>query len=260
VEGRVERIPTFAAELVQAHCDIIVVTTGDAGVRALKELTSTIPIVMSGASDPVRDGFAASLARPGGNITGVTDSSLDLIPKQLELLKAAAPGARRVAFLFGRYGAGDAARIAEMQRNRDEAANALGIEFRRIELPTPQDFGNAAATILREHVEALLISPNSTNFILRNEISEFAARHRLPAIAAVREFATAGLLMSYGNNLMWLMRANASYVDKILRGAKPADLPIERTTFELVINLKTAKALGLTITQPLLLRADEVLQ
>jgi putative ABC transport system substrate-binding protein len=260
VEGRVERIPAFAADLVQFNCDAIVVTTGDVGIRALKELTTTIPIVMAGASDPVRDGFAASLARPGGNITGVTSFSLDLIPKQLELLKTAAPRTRRVAFLSGRFGAGDVARAAELQRNRDAAAKALAMDLVRIEMPAPEDFVSATSAILRERAEALLISPNATNFILRNEISEFAARHRLPAIGAVREYAAAGLLMSYGNNLTWLFRTTAAYVDKILRGAKAADLPIEQTTFELVINLKAAKVLGLTIAQPLLLRADEVIQ
>lgn len=260
VEGRVERIPALAAELVRLDCDVIVVTTGDIGVRALKEVTSTIPIVMAGASDPVRDGFAASLARPGGNITGVASDSLDLIPKQLELLKTAAPAIRRVVFLLGRFGIADAARVADMQRERDAAAKALGIDLIRIEMPTPQDFAAATTAILRERSEALLISPNATNFILRNEIGEFALRNRLPAIAQVREFAIAGLLMSYGNNLTWLFRTMAAYVDRILRGAKPADLPIERATFELVINLKTAKALGLTIPQPLLLRADEVLR
>jgi len=260
IEGKVERIPAFAAELVQLNCDVIVVTIGDVGIRALKELTSTIPIVMAGSSDPVRDGFVASLARPGGNITGVTDVSLDLVAKQLELLKAAAPGVRRVIFLFGRFGAADAARIAEMQRNRDAAAKALGIDLIRIEMPTPQDFGGATAAILRERGEAMLLSPNANNFLLRHEISEFATRHRLPVIGAIREQAVAGILMSYGSNLTWVFRTTAAYVDKILRGAKPADLPIEQTTFELVINLKTAKALGLTIPQSLLLRADEVIQ
>ena len=247
--------------LTECAGDVIVVTTGDVGIRALKELTSAIPIVMAGASDPVRDGFVASLARPGGNITGVTNASLDLIPKQLELLKAAAPGAGRVVFLAsGRFGAGNAASIAELQRNRDAAAKALGMDLMRIEMPTPQDFGGATAVILREHGEALLISPNPTNFILRSEISEFATRHRLPAIGNIREFAAAGLLMSYGHNPTWVYRTTAVYVDKILRGAKPADLPIEQSTFELVINLKTAKALGLTIPQALLLRADEVIR
>jgi putative ABC transport system substrate-binding protein len=242
------------------NCDVIVVTTGDIGVRAVKEATSTIPIVILGASDPVGDGFATSLARPGGNITGVASGSLDLIPKQLELLKAAAPGARRVVFLLGRFGIAGAARVAEMQRERDAAAKALGVEIIRVELPAPQDFAAATTAILREHGEALLISPNATNFIVRNEIGDFAVRYRLPAIASAREFVSAGLLMSYGTNRTWMYRTVAAYVDKILRGAKPADLPIEQAAFELVINLKTAKAIGLTIANPLLFRADDVLQ
>ena len=260
IEGRVERIPALAAELVRLNCDVIVVTVGDLAVRTLKELTSTIPIVMVGTSNPVRDGLVASLARPGGNITGTTSASLDLIPKQLELLKVAVPRVRRVVFLHGRFGAGNAASVAEIKRNRDAAAKALGIDLVPIEMVTPQDFGNAAAAILRERGEALLISENSMNFFLRNEIAEFATRHRLPAIGGIRELAIAGSLMSYGNNLRASLRTTAVYVDKILRGAKPADLPIEQTTFELVINLKTAKAIGLTIPQSLLLRADEVIQ
>jgi len=149
VEGRIQRIPAFAAELVQLNCDAIVVTSGDVGIRALQELTATIPIVMAGASDPVRDGFAASLARPGGNITGVTSASLDLISKQLELLKTAAPGVRRVVFLTGRFGAGDEARAAELQRNRDAAAKALAMDLVRVEMPAPEDFVNATSAILR---------------------------------------------------------------------------------------------------------------
>jgi putative ABC transport system substrate-binding protein len=190
----------------------------------------------------------------------VTDASLDLFPKQLELLKAAAPGVKRVIYLFGRFGAGDVTRVAELQRNRDAAAKSMGVDLIRIEMPAPEDFDRAAATIVRERGEAILLSPNTTNFILRNVISEFATQHRLPAIGAAREQAFAGLLMSYGRNLTWVLRTTADYVDKILRGAKPADLPIEQSTFELVINLKTAKALGLSIAQPLLLRADEVIQ
>ena len=260
VEGHVERIPALAAELVRLNCDVIMVTAGDVAVRTLKELTSTIPIVMVGASDPVRDGLVASLARPGANITGLTDASLDLIPKQLELLKTAAPGVRRVVYLYGRYGAFNEKTNDELMRNREVAAKGLGLDLIRIEMPAPQDFANATAAVLRERADALLISPNNTNFILRNEISEFALRHRLPAIGPNRELAAAGLLLSYGNNVAWRFRKSAEYVDKILRGAKPADLPIEQSTFELVINLTTAKALGLTIPQSVLLRADEVIQ
>ena len=260
VEGRVERIPAFAAELVQAKCDVIVVSVGDVAVRALKELTTTIPIVMSNASDPVRDGFVASLARPGGNITGVTSRSLDVTPKRLEFLKAAAPAVTRVIYLTGRYGAAGVTGAAELQRNREAAAKAIGVDVVRLEMPAPRDFDSVGPAILRERGDALLLAPNATNFILRNELGEFALRHRLPAIGDVREQAAAGLLMSYGVNLTWSWRTVAAYVDKILRGAKPADLAIEQATFELVINLATAKAIGLTIPQSLLLRADEVIQ
>lgn len=261
VEGRAERIPGFAAELVQLNCDVIVVTAGDAAIRALKERTSTIPIVMVGASDPVRDGLVASLARPGGNITGLANTALDLVPKQLELLKTASPSVRRVIYLDGRFGAADATTYAALLRNRDAAAKSLGIDLIRIELLAPQDFGSATAAILRERGEALLVAPNAANFILSNEISEFAMRHRLPAIGQDRQAAVDGLLMTYGTSATQLLRTTAAYVDKILRGAKPADLPIEQATqFKLVINMGTAKRLGVTIPQSLLLRADEVIQ
>ncbi len=260
VEGRRERIPALAAELVQLDCDVIVVSTGDESIRALKKLTSTIPIVMAPASDPVRDGLVASLARPGGNITGLMTAALDLVPKQLELLKAAVPGIRRVVYLHGRQ-TSDAARIVELERNQDTAAKALGIDLIRIEMSAPEDFGSATSAILRERGEAFLLATNPTvTLTLRHQIIEFATRHRLPAIGPAREPVVAGLLMSYGNNLTWLFRTAAAYVAKILDGAKPADLPIEQTQFELVINFKTAKALGLTIPQSLLLRADEVIR
>lgn len=260
VEGRVERIPVFASELVQLDLEVIVVTTGDAGIRALKERTSTIPIVMAGASDPVRDGFATTLARPGGNITGVSSNSLDLIPKQLELLREAAPRVARVVYLYGRFGAGDATRALELQRSRLTAAKALGFELLEIEMPAPEDFDRASASMLRERGEAILLSPNNTNFILRHRISEFAMQHRLPAIGSVREQAAAGLLMSYGNSLTWLFRTTAVYVGKILSGAKPADLPVEQIPFELIVNQKTAKTLSITIPRSLLLRADEIIE
>ena len=166
----------------------------------------------------------------------------------------------RVIYLYGRYGAGDASRPTELQRKRQAAANSLGFELIQVQMPAPEDFGHATEMILRARGEGLLLSPNNTNFILRTEISQFATEHRLPAIGAVREQATAGLLMSYGGNLTWVFRTTAAYVDKILRGAKPADLPIEQATFELVINQKTAKTFGITILQSLLLRADEVIQ
>lgn len=211
VEGRIERIPAFAAELVQLDCEVIVVTAGDLAIRTLKERTSRIPIVMAGASDPVRDGLIASLARPGGNVTGIASASLDLFPKQLELLKAAAPGVRRVVNLYAQTGAGDDKSYAELRRNRDAAAKALGIELIRIEMATPQDFGSATAAALRERADALLISPNGINFILRHEIGDFALRHRLPAVAQNPEYAAAGLLISYGNNTTWLFRTTATY-------------------------------------------------
>lgn len=259
VEGQVERIAPLADELIRLECDVIVVSAGDRAVRELKARTTTIPIVMAGTSDPVRDGLIASFARPGGNITGVASASLDLFPKQLELLKAAAPGIRRIAFLRGQYGAGDAATAAAIERRRLAAAKALGVELVTVWMPAPQDFADATATVLREHIDALLISPNATNFILRDEIAAFALRRRLPAVAQTRDFAEAGLLLSYGTNPDWVFRTTAGYVARILKGAKPADLPVEQAQFELVINLGTAKALGLAVPDSLRVLATELL-
>ena len=259
-EGKIERFPALAAELVRLNVDVIVVGSGP-GVRAAKEATASIPIVMAGTSDPVGAGLVASLARPGGNITGVADYQVDLIPKRLELVKAVAPKVTRVANLFGNFSGFDAAKLAIVDAQQDAAAQALGVTLLRFQMNTPQDFEPTTAAVVREHPDALLLSPNPTNFVLRNELAAFALKQRLPAMAARREEALAGILMSYGPSLTDISRSVAIYVDKICKGAKPADLPIEQPTkFELVINLKTAKALGLMIPQSLLLRADEVIQ
>ena len=259
-EGKIERFPALAAELVGLKVDVIVVGSAP-GAKAAMEATAKIPIVMAGTSDPVGAGLVASLARPGGNVTGIADYQVDLIPKRLELLKTVAPKVVRVANVFGNFGGFDAAKRAAITSEQDAAAKALGVSLLRLQMNTPQDFDATIATIVRERPDALLLSPNPTNLILRNNLAEFALKQRLPTMAARREEALAGMLMSYGPSLTDESRRVAVYVDKIFKGAKPADLPIEQPTkFELVINLKTAKALGLTIPQSLLLRADEVIQ
>lgn len=259
-EGNIERFPALAAELSRLNVDVIVVGSGP-GARAAKEATTRIPIVMTGASDPVGAGLVASLGRPGGNLTGIADYQVDLIPKRLELLKTVAPKVTRVANLFGNFGGFDAAKLAALDTEQDAAAQALGVTLLRFQMNTPQDFDTTTAAVVRENLDALLLSPNPTNFVLRHELAAFALKQRLPAMAARREEVLAGTLMSYGPNLADIYRSVAIYINKIFKGSRPADLPVEQPTkFELVINMKTAKALGLTIPQSLLLRADEVIQ
>lgn len=260
VEGKSERFAAFAAELVRLDVDVIVVTSAP-GVRAAMEATRQIPIVMTGTSDPVGAGLIASLARPGGNVTGVADLGLDLNVKRLELLREVAPKAVRVAFLQSTFGGFDAAKGAAMRAELDAAARALGMNLLRVPMNTPQDFDSATAAIIRERPDALMLNPNPVNLALRNEIAQFALKQRLPAVAARREEALAGTLIAYGLSLADMLRDTAVYVDKIFKGADPAVLPVAQPTkFDLVINGRTAKALGLTIPQALLVRADEVLQ
>jgi putative tryptophan/tyrosine transport system substrate-binding protein len=261
-EGHDDRASALAAELVSAQVDVIVAIFSTTGYAALAAAATKIPIVALGVSDPVGLGLAASLGRPGGNITGLTDFKSDLIPKMLELLKAAAPKSVRVAFVYQDHGGNvDTAMVRSQNERNDRAAQALGISLVRIPLNAPQDFERATAMIVREHADALLFESTSTNVFLRHEIAEFAIRNRLPSMVASRITLSGGALMSYGADYSDIYRKAAGYVAKILNGAKPADLPMERPTkVELVINLKTAKAIGLTIPESLLLRADEVIQ
>lgn len=248
-EGRADRAAALAAELVALHVDVIVVIFTSAAFAA-KAATTTIPIVISGTSDPVGSGLVASLARPGGNVTGLSDLTDDLYPKQLELLKAAAPRLLRVAFVHE-----DAS-----NPTADTAAQALALDVRRIVMKTPQDFEKVTATIMRERVDALLLK-GSTTYVMRKEFAEFAIRQRLPTMVGSRPAMSGGALMSLGADYLDIFRKLATYVAKILNGANPADLPVEQPTkVEFIINLKTAKAIGLTIPQSLLLRADELIQ
>ncbi len=261
MEGRVDRAPPLVAELIRLRVDVLVVATV-AAARAALEATTSTPIVMLHGTDPVASGLVASLARPGGNVTGVTDFNDDLNPKRLELLKIAAPKVVRVAFIQPDYtGRFDPAQLEALKQGYDVAARALGVSLRRVPLKNLQDFETASAAIVRERVDAMLIDDGSITYLLRKDIADFAIRQRLPSIVANRSALTGGALMSYGPDMADNWRKAASYVVKILKGAKPADLPVERPTkVEFVISQTTAKAIGITIPQALRLRADEVIQ
>jgi putative ABC transport system substrate-binding protein len=256
-EGKVERLPPLAAELAGLKVDVIV-TSGNAATGALKRATATIPIVMAASGDPAGAGLVTSLAHPGGNVTGLTIiASRDITGKQLELLKEVVPKAARVAFLFDPANPGSLL----LQKELEAAARALGVGLRFTEVRTRYDFEAAFTAMTKERVGALLVAGGPFEFFHRRRIVELAATSRLPAIYSARLFVDEGGLMSYGVSFSDNFRRAAGYVDKILKGAKPGDLPVEQPTkFELVINLKTAKALGLTIPPSLLLRADEVIR
>jgi len=256
--GRLDRLPDVAAELVRLKVDIIV-AEGTQGVAAAKNATETIPIVMiAGSADPVGLGFIASLARPGGNVTGLSYSvGPEIVGKLLELLKETVPKVRRVAILSNPANPVQPLFIRELK----VAARSLGVQLQLLEARGPDEFDGAFAAMTKERVGALLVVADSMFIFHRTRLPDLAARSRLPAAYGTRADVEAGGLMSYGPSMRDLFRRAATYVDKILKGAKPGDLPVEQPTkFELVINLKTAKALGLTIPQSLLLRADEVIQ
>lgn len=256
-EGRLERLPDHAAELARLKVDIIV-SGGAQGVTAAKNATETIPIVMIGVRDPVGTGLIASLARPGGNVSGVSGyAGLEIVAKQLGLLKETVPRIRRVAILSNPANAYHPLAMGEVT----VAARSLGVQLQLLEARGPNEFDGAFAAMATERVEALLVVSDTIFNSHRTRLADLAARNRLPAAYGVRESVEAGGLMSYGPSFPDLYRRSAAYVDKILRGAKPGDLPIEQPTkFELVINIKTGKALGLTIPPSLLQRADEVIQ
>jgi putative ABC transport system substrate-binding protein len=256
-EGRFERFPGFAAELVRLKVDLIVASTPPA-IRAAKEATTTIPIVMVGLADPVGLGFVASLARPGGNITGVAFSPGEgLVAKRLQLLKEAIPGISKVAALVNPANPSHPPLLRELR----VAADALKLKLQILEARTPEELESAFEAAARERANALHEVGDPMFFRHRTRILELAARSRLPTSHGSREPVEEGGLISYGVDQVDHHRRAAYYVDKILKGAKPADLPVEQPTkFELVINLKTAKALGLTIPQSVLIRADQVIQ
>ena len=255
-EGKDDRLPALAADLVRSKVDVIVAASG-AATRAVQQTTRTIPIVMSLVSDPVGSGLVASLARPGGNVTGLTIMAPDLMAKQLELLKEVVPKVTRVALLQNPDNPASAAQL----REAEAAARALRIQPETLEARNPQEIEGAFAAMIRKRAGALLILSAAIFFTQRRQIAELAAKGRLPSIVGTRDYPDAGGLMAYGPSLPDLERRAASFVDKVLRGAKPADLPVEQPTkFELVINLKTAKALGLTIPPSVLGRADQIIE
>jgi len=262
LEGKPERAPDFASELVRLRVDLIVAAANPATVAA-KEATSSIPIVMVSVADPVGAGLVKSLARPGANLTGIANFPQDLIPKRLELLRSVLPQASRVAFIRCLKCAALDPPATESARMNGwvSAPQNLGLTLAFVDLSSPQSLDDATAAVLRARPDAVFLALNPVNFFLRTQLADFAIRERLPMFAFAPEQATAGSLMTYGINYRDMWREAAVYVDKILKGAKPADLPIEQPTkFELTFNLKTAKALGLTIPKELLLRADEVIQ
>ena len=255
-EAKAERISEIAAELVRLKVDVIVTST-DVGIAAVKQQTQTIPIVMANSTDPVGIGFVGSLARPGGNVTGLSSTSPELSGKRLELLREALPGLSRVAIVWNPDVRGGVLEYKETE----SAARSMRLQLQSVEVNRTDDFNRASAALTTGRAEALTVAPFSLAFRNRSQIASLAQKNRLPSIYGLREFADAGGLMAYGPNYADGWRRAATYVDKILRGAKPGDLPIEQPTkFELVINLKTAKALGLTIPHSLLLRADQVIE
>ena len=254
--GRYERVAQHADELVRLKVDVLV-TDGLRAARAAKEATKTIPIVMGAVGDPVRGGIVNSLARPGANITGLTLVTAEMNPKRLEFLKAAVPGNPRVAMLMNP----DNPSAAQGRRETETAARSLGLTLHVVEARRPEDLDRAFTEMLKGQARAVVVLPDPMLLAHRTQIAALAAKSLLPAIGEASEFAAAGGLMAYGPRIAENFRRAAVYVDKILKGANPADLPVEQPrTFELVINLKTAKALGLTIPQSLLQRADQVIQ
>ncbi len=255
-EGKYERLPELAAELVRLKVDVIVASTTPAALAA-QHATTTIPIAIGFVADPIGSSLVASLARPGGNITGWTHLGRELRGKYVELLKEAVPGATRIGVLWNPANPIHGPSL----KNVEAAAQVLKVQLHPVGVQDPKELESAFSALARKHVEALVVLPDGMFLAQGDRIIALAARSRLPAMYGIMELAKAGGLMGYGVNFPDMYRHGASFVDKILKGAKPADLPIEQPTkFELVVNLKTAKALGLTIPQSLLIRADEVIQ
>jgi putative ABC transport system substrate-binding protein len=255
-EGRDDRLADLATELVRLKVDLIL-TRGTPAALAAKQATGTIPVVMAASGDPLGTGIVASLARPGGNVTGLSAFVRDLQAKRVELLSEMVPGIARVAGLFNMSNPALPLEWKEVEM----AARSLGIQPQLLDVRTPEDLGRAFDAAITQRADALVVGIDGLTQTHRRPIADLAAQHRLPAIYAGREFVDAGGLISYGVSYADLYYRAASFVNKIFKGTKPADLPVEQpTTFELVINLKTAQALGLTIPPTLLFQADEVIR
>ena len=256
VQGHADLFPRFATELVRLKPDVIVVSIIEAAL-AVRNATSTIPIVMVNVQDPVAAGLVSSLARPGGNVTGLSRQSRDLIGKRLQLLREALPDPVPVGVLADATTPLNSMMVADTK----EAARTLGVQIKIVDAGVPTDFEGAFSTLHTERVGAVLVFASPAFYLNRKEIAGLTLRHRLPAIFENREFVEAGGLLSYSVNSVANYRRAALFVDKVLKGAKPADLPVEQPTkFEFVINLKTARTLGLTIPPSLLLRADQIIE
>jgi putative tryptophan/tyrosine transport system substrate-binding protein len=255
-EGTVERLPELAAELVHLPVDVILTATSPT-IRAAQHATRTIPIVMGNSQDPVSEGFVASLARPGGNTTGLTLFSPDLASKRLQFLKEVVPGLSRVAILWN----GDDPALGLSFRETIDAVQTLRLEVRSVGVRDPSDFDSAFETLRGDRGTALIVLEDFLTFRYRVEIAKRANTIKLPTMYGLREYAEAGGLMAYGPNLSQMYRRSATYVDKILNGTKPADLPVEQPTrFELIINRKTASLIGLKLPTPIEVSADEVIE
>jgi putative ABC transport system substrate-binding protein len=255
-DGKMERLAALAADLVQLGVDVIVTGSNPNAVAAMKA-TATIPIVMTNVVDPIGTGLVASLARPGGNVTGLSsDTGSEIWGKRLELLKETLPNLSRVGILWNPDSVS-----ARTMTSMEEAARALGLRLVPVEARGPDALEQAFAIMVREQIQAFVLLADAVLFNYRGQIAEMALRNRLPAASDIREFGEAGFLLAYGIDLRDLFRRSAVFVDKIFKGAKPVDLPVEQPTkFKLVINLKTANALGLEIPPSLLTRADEVIE
>jgi putative ABC transport system substrate-binding protein len=258
-EWRSDRLPELAAELVALKVDVIVAWSTPAALAA-KQSTNTIPIIAAVMADPIADELVTNLARPGGNITGTTFLGPELVAKRLQLLGGVVPGLFRVAALWHPHAYGERT-MAGVLREIEGAARSLGMQLQLAPASAPDDFASAFSAMTKERAEAFIVMPSPMLFGEHKRIVKLAADNRLPAMYQAREFVDAGGLMSYGVNLPDMFRRTATYVDKILKGAKPGELPVEQpTTFEIVINLNTARELGLTISRDFLLIADDVIE
>jgi putative tryptophan/tyrosine transport system substrate-binding protein len=253
-EGKRDRLPDLAAELVRTHVDVIFVR-GNQATRAAKQATNTIPIIVGGAGDLVGTGLVASIARPGGNITGFTRMSSELSGKRIELLKEADSKVSRVAVIWStRQDRGELSEI-------ESAARQLGVKIQPVKVRNPNEFQSGYAAMARERANALIMLHSSFAYAHRRRLLDLAAKNRLPSMCETARWTKSGCLISYGPDRLYLYRRAVSYVDKVLKGAKPGELPIEQPKkFELIINLKTAKKMGLTIPSSVLYRADTVIK